>query len=129
MTCMQAVSDIRGMEKLLLVSSTPATFACFFCWMQGFRACNKTVYCGHYTLLPRGHPLRQVLVNLNNPGRLKRDANSVLAPAPRTNTQLRERAYCLAGFLFPWRQQHVAGVECRLLLLLLCLLRPDSTTC
>jgi hypothetical protein len=54
----QCISDIRGEEKVLLTKSTPAFYGCFYRWIVGYRACRKTVYCGHHTALPLNHPSR-----------------------------------------------------------------------
>lgn len=52
------VSDLRGMEKLIGISSTPARYGCLHCWWEGFkvgaRHCtvdtgqcfDKTIHCG-----------------------------------------------------------------------------------
>ena len=88
----QAISDIRGEEKVLLVKSTPAFYGCFYCWIKGFHVCRKTVYCGHHTALPLDHPLRAPLAELsqiNGHGK-GREVMSTLVPAPRTHHQLTE---------------------------------------
>lgn len=93
---LQSSSDIRGLEKLLLIASTPALHGCFFCWIKGFRVCNKTVYCGHHTELPTGHPLRAVIAKLNAAERQQCQgasnnqsyAESLLVPSQRTHEQV-----------------------------------------
>ena len=101
---LQAVSDIRGLEKILEVSSAPALRGCFYCWLLGFTTCNKTVYCGHHTFLPSDHPLRKLgastmakrvaaLEETRRSGAAGVEAqphNSSLVPAPRTARQLRQ---------------------------------------
>jgi hypothetical protein len=86
----QAGSDIRGMEKLLSILSTPSVHGCFECWLLGVRIANKMVYCGHHVHLPLGHPLRAIIAKLNNPTREARNANNILAPAPRTSEQIKQ---------------------------------------
>lgn len=59
------VSDLRGMEKLVGISSTPARYGCLHCWWEGFRVGGKTLYCGHQTLLEQNDPLRRYLRDRN----------------------------------------------------------------
>jgi hypothetical protein len=90
----QSLSDMRGIDKLLDLTSVPATYPCFFCWIKGFKAGGqrgKMIYPGHYTMLPEGHPLRAVLAKLNcppcpqcAPHRAEQDPNSLMVPALRT---------------------------------------------
>jgi hypothetical protein len=104
----QVISDIRGLEKILKVASTPALYACFFCWLRGLRVCNKTVYIGHHTLLPEDHPLRAILARLTEqhaaecPGckghkcdvEHAKAPDSVVVPSNRTNEQLKLGELC-----------------------------------
>jgi hypothetical protein len=85
---LQVLGNIRGLEKVLGVPCTPAEYACFLCWMKGFRACQKQLYCGHYTQLPLGHELRAVLAPLNQGSAADGDEDSTLVPARRTMKQL-----------------------------------------
>jgi hypothetical protein len=59
----QALSDIRGIDKLLALTSSPSMHPCFFCWIKGFHNGSKMIYPGHYTMLPPKHPLRDVLAS------------------------------------------------------------------
>jgi len=95
---LQASCDIRGLEKLLEIASTPAFYACFYCWIRGFSLCRKTVYCGHHAMLPHDHPLWAAVAALNQDKRWQctgagqRDAyqHSELVPAARTQEQVQE---------------------------------------
>lgn len=85
----QAISDMRGMEKLLGISSTPAEYGCFECWKRGVTI-TKMCYCQHQAFLPLGHPLRRILSGLNNPKKERRDLNSIMVPTPRTQEQVKQ---------------------------------------
>jgi hypothetical protein len=92
------ISDLRGLEMILDVPSAPARHACFYCWINGFRACNKTIYCGHHALLPPNHPLRPILAALMDKhvaatpsqGAEAVPANNTQPPPPRTSAHLKQ---------------------------------------
>lgn len=67
------VSDLRGMEKLIGISSTPARYGCLHCWWEGFRVGGKTLYCGHQAMLPEDDPLRRYLRDRNGETLTKKD--------------------------------------------------------
>lgn len=67
------VSDLRGMEKLIGISSTPARYGCLHCWWEGFRVGGKQLYCGHQTMLAKDDPLRLYLQHRNAPTVTKAD--------------------------------------------------------
>jgi hypothetical protein len=86
---LQVNSDIRGIEKIFDIPSTPAEYACFKCWKQGVHLVHKMCYCQHQSHLPVGHPLRFALQNLNKPPNAPpRNVDSILVPADRTSEQL-----------------------------------------
>eukprot|EP00775_Hariotina_reticulata_P000311 gene312-523_t len=121
----QAISDIRGIEKILKFPSTPAVFACFFCWLRGLRACNKTVYLGHHVMLPTNHPLRATLAALLEkhaahcpgcksrrcPGQHAKAADSVAAPSARTHEQLKLGNRAAAGNMRAGTGGDLGGAE------------------
>ena len=125
----QCISDIRGEEKVLLTKSTPAFYGCFYCWIVGYRACRKTVYCGHHTALPLNHPLRPRLAALcrRNGQEQGLEVNSTFVPAPRTHWQLQQ------GILWGCPPHCSCTILVTILLLGMhfpCwLCRPQSTSC
>jgi len=72
---------------------------------MGFRVCNKTVYCGHHTLLPEDHPLRAAIAVQNHearsqlPGTSQNEANkqSIAVPAERTHEQVAAGEQCCSA--------------------------------
>lgn len=67
------ISDLRGMEKLIGISSTPKRCGCLHCWIEGFKVGGKTLYTGHQAFLDRDDPLRQVLFSRNKEAYLVSD--------------------------------------------------------
>lgn len=99
----QAISDIRGLEKVTGVRSAPSHYACFWCWHRGHkpsavkadgkRVALKTIYPGHYTMLPEDDPMRAPLALLNRNPKLPsagaQDPASQMVPSIRDNEQLK----------------------------------------
>lgn len=71
------VSDLRGMEKLIGISSVPARYGCLHCWIKGFKIGAKMVYVGHDRWLPKYDPLRELLQHRNKPSYLVGDTPAI----------------------------------------------------
>jgi hypothetical protein len=66
------LSDLRGHQSFTTCSCSPAYRGCIKCWHRalgkaGRDSRGKMLYCPHFTLLPKDHPLRQPLHELHNP--------------------------------------------------------------
>lgn len=72
------LSDLRGLQSLLKCGGTPSKCGCLKCWFASIGKADrigKTIYNGHYVLLPQGHPLRAPLSELHSIPKRERNQN------------------------------------------------------
>jgi len=66
------LSDLRGLQAFMQNGGTPSCYGCLKCWLLHLGKCGvdrkgKTVYSGHFSLLPQSHPLRSPLSKIHLP--------------------------------------------------------------
>jgi Transposase family tnp2 len=62
-----AISDLRGLQKITNMKSSPATYSCYCCWLKGHKIASKgkTIYPGNWRFLDDNHWLRPIACKFN----------------------------------------------------------------